>query len=159
MSGFLCLEFPGGNALADQGALQSGLGQLDLGIGGILLAQDTLGPLLGLLGAVRVDLVGPLKGGGDQGHGTVHDTQQTADAGCGAPLAISLHDCLTHAQGEHGIDMPGQDGGVAGGGADDELVGLTVKNQTVGVTILRGKVMLTSPDLSGMLRPQHQCCP
>ena len=115
MSGFLCLESSGGHAGADQRTLQSGLGQLDLGVGGIIIAQDALGTLAGLLGAVRVDLVGPLKGGGDQGHGTVHDTQQTADAGGSAPLALGFHNGLTHAQGEHGIDMPGQDGGVAGG--------------------------------------------
>ena len=49
---------------------------------------------------------------------------------------------------EHGIDMPGQDGGIAGGGADDELVGLTVKNQTVGRDNFQGEgCHLPSPPL------------
>ena len=64
MSGFFIEKLSSGDALADQGALQSGFGQLDLGVGGILLAEDTLGALEGLLGAVGVDLVGPLEGGG-----------------------------------------------------------------------------------------------
>jgi len=43
MSGFLRLESSGRHALADEGPLQSGLCQLDLSVGGILLLQDALG--------------------------------------------------------------------------------------------------------------------
>jgi len=87
--------------------------------------------LLRSLGAVRVDILCPLKGGGHKAHIVFRHCQHPPRAGRAAALAVNGHPCLTRAQRRYIGRMPGQDAHVAVNGPHDELFRLAVEETSV----------------------------
>ena len=93
--------------------------------------QNILCPVLRCLRTVHVNLVCPLKGGGNQGHSAVYNAEHTADTGGFPALSVGNDRGSAHTQGGHKIDVTGHDGQIAGGGADNEPLGAAVVDQAV----------------------------
>ena len=134
--GKICKEkswafFERGHVLPDQGPVQPGFRQTKVCVRGVLVVKHPIGPLEGLFCPLGINFVSPLEGGGNQGYLPVHHTEHTADTGGDAPVSVGLHHGSSHAQRRHIVDVPGQDGYVAVGGADNQLLRFAVKQQAV----------------------------
>ena len=121
----------GSDALTDQGPAELGFCQTDVGGGSVLLVQALLSLALCSFHTGHVDLVGPLEGGGNQSDFTLGNAQHTADAGSIPALAVMDNNGTAHAQGGNVVHMAGQDSHITAGGADDQFLCVTVKDQSV----------------------------
>ena len=87
--------------------------------------------MLGQLCPRKVDLLGPLKGGGNQAHVAAGDGHHAADAGRAALCALNGDHGLAHAQRGDVVDVARQDADDAVLRAHRELFRLALKGQTV----------------------------
>ena len=121
----------GCDALANQRTMEPGFCQLNIGVGSSAVIEYLISPCIGSLCAGNIDIIRPFKGGRNQRYFAIHYAQHTANTGSCTTLTAEFHNGAAHAQGGNKVNVPCQNGHIAGGGTDNQLFGLTVENQSV----------------------------